>query len=56
MYACGRSVEAVESEIEFEVASLLHHCCIAVDEESGVDLQGLSVFFEDYGWNESSET
>ena len=30
--------------------------CIAVDEESGVDLQGLSVFFEDCRWNESSET
>ena len=56
MYACRRSVEAAESEIEFEVASLLHHCCIAVDEESGVDLQGLDAFFEDYGWNESSET
>lgn len=56
LYACRRSVEAAESEIELEVASLLHHCCIAVDEESGVDLQGLNAFFEDYGWNESSET
>ncbi len=56
MYACRRSVEAAESEIEFEVPLRLHRCCIAVDEESGVDLQGLDAFFEDYGWNESSET
>ena len=56
LYACGRSVEAAESEIEFEVPLRLHRCCIAVDEESGVDLQGLDAFFEDYGWNESSET
>ena len=56
LYACERSVEAGENEIEFEVASLLHRCCIGVDEESGVDLQGLNAFFEDYGWNESSET
>ena len=56
LYACERSVEAAESEIEFEVPLRLHRCCIAVDEESGVDLQGLDAFFEDYGWNESSET
>ena len=30
MYACGRSVEAAESEIEFEVPLRLHRCCIAV--------------------------
>ena len=46
LYACRRSVEAAESEIELEVASLLHHCCIAVDEESGVDLQCLSVLLK----------
>ena len=26
LYACERSVEAGESEIEFKVASLLHQC------------------------------
>ena len=31
----------------------MHHCCINANEESGVDLQGLSVFFEDCGWNEA---
>ena len=56
LYACERSVEAGENEIELEVASVLHRCCIAVDEESEVDLQCLNAFSEDYGWNESSET
>ena len=46
MYACRRSVEAAESEIEFEVPLRLHRCCIAVDEESGVDLQCLSVLLK----------
>ena len=40
------SVEAAESEIEFEVPLRLHRCCIAVDEESGVDLQCLSVLLK----------
>ena len=56
LYACGRSVEAADSEIEFEVPLRLHRCCINANEESGVDLQGVNAFFEDYGWNESSET